>query len=490
MRTAGVLVQQHAEREHVGARVDRLSVDLFRRHIRRRADDHAGLGHVCDRVRSAWRACADAVAWFDNARETEVEDLQAAVTRAHHVFGFEIAVDDAAAVRLGERGRQLARGRNDVLRGRPGARLDLLAQRVTVDELGHDVQLAADFLERVHGADARMRQRRGGARLAAQSLAMRVARQQMGNERLQRDRTIETRIRGQVDATHPAAADFAHDPVRPDGGARRQRFVAEQLRDRLGDRPREKTARAVVMLEQRHDFAKHDGIVGHFARNPRPCLGQVAVHDGVEHVAHAAMLFRCHVTARTRRARSSRRNGRSRSLVSTQFTKQPRARKRPAPLDRRRRHAERIARFFDAQPGEESQLDDARQLGVDLFETFERFVDRRQDRFLVCRERERFAERHAVQAGPPLLGPARPRTLDENLPHRSRRDADEMLLVGPRRAGSGKTQIDLVHERGRLQRLTRTLASHVGCGDAAQLVVHERRELLGARAVTPRRRSG
>ena len=79
----------------------------------------------------------------------------------------------------------------------------------------------------------------------------------------------------------------------------------------------------------------------------------------------------------------------------------------------------------------------------------------------------------------------RARALDENLPHRSRGDADEVPLVVPRRAGARQPQIRLVHERGRLQRLPRPLAPHVGGREAAQLVIDPRREVMYARCDGP-----
>ena len=53
---------------------------------------------------------------------------------------------------------------------------------------------------------------------------------------------------------------------------------------------------------------------------------------------------------------------------SAQLAEQPGARQRPAPLQRRRRHAERVGGLLDAETGEVAQLDDPRLLGVDLLE--------------------------------------------------------------------------------------------------------------------------
>ena len=72
--------------------------------------------------------------------------------------GFRSRCTMPAACALGER-RARARAPSPASRRRrPPARRDLFAQRAAVDELGRDEQLAVDLLERVHRADARMRQ--------------------------------------------------------------------------------------------------------------------------------------------------------------------------------------------------------------------------------------------------------------------------------------------------------------------------------------------
>ena len=115
-----------------------------------------------------------------DAREAEVEHLDAAVRRAHDVFGLEVAMRDAFRVRARERRRELARRRDDRLDRWPLPPGNLVAQRVAFDELGRDVELAVELLERIDGADAGMGQHRGGARFAAQPIAMRGSRVNCG----------------------------------------------------------------------------------------------------------------------------------------------------------------------------------------------------------------------------------------------------------------------------------------------------------------------
>jgi hypothetical protein len=91
-RGAGQIVEEHAaEREHVGARIDQAVVArLLGRHVAGGAEQRAGPGEL-----GAALALGDA----------EVEDLDLIDVAAgeEQVAGLEIAVDDAAGMRHGER---------------------------------------------------------------------------------------------------------------------------------------------------------------------------------------------------------------------------------------------------------------------------------------------------------------------------------------------------------------------------------------------------
>ena len=144
VHAARELVEQHAEREDVDARVGRLAVDLLGRHVGRRADDDAGAGRERRRRRADAPPPGRGVplrgsivpdgAVVDDPREAEVENLQPAVARPHHVLGLEVAMHDAARVRAGQRRRELARGRKDLARRRALAGCDLVAERVAVHD--------------------------------------------------------------------------------------------------------------------------------------------------------------------------------------------------------------------------------------------------------------------------------------------------------------------------------------------------------------------
>lgn len=89
---------------------------------------------------------------------------------------------------LGVRARQgrgkVARGRHDGLDRWPLPFGDLLAQRMALDELRRDVQLSVELLQRIHRADARMRQHRRGARFAAQAVTVKRLARQLRRKRL------------------------------------------------------------------------------------------------------------------------------------------------------------------------------------------------------------------------------------------------------------------------------------------------------------------
>lgn len=150
---------------------------------------------------------------------------------------------------------------------------------------------------------------------------------------------------------------------------------------------------------------------------------------------------------------------------------QPGPRERPSALQRGRRQAQRRGSVLDPEARKESQFDDARLLGIELLEAGKRLVQRRQH---VVRGRtgiDRLVQRHAIQRRPSLRRTARSGTIHQHLPHGARRDRDEVTAVLPRGTGMCQSQVRLVDQSGRLQRLAGRFASHVRGGDPTELVV-------------------
>ena len=90
------LVDHHAQREDVGAVVDRLPADLLGCHIAHRAHDDArtreGVGDLRGLIGPGGA---------DQFGHTEVQDLHASIASEKQVLRLQIAMDDAAVVRRG-----------------------------------------------------------------------------------------------------------------------------------------------------------------------------------------------------------------------------------------------------------------------------------------------------------------------------------------------------------------------------------------------------
>ncbi len=92
-RTGGHLVQDDPEGEDVGARVDGLSLQLLRRHVRDCSHHHAARCHRLGR-----QLGGPFVTLSGELGETEVEDLHLPLGGHHDVARLEIPMDDAPAV--------------------------------------------------------------------------------------------------------------------------------------------------------------------------------------------------------------------------------------------------------------------------------------------------------------------------------------------------------------------------------------------------------
>jgi hypothetical protein len=76
------------------------------------------------------------------------------------------------------------------------------------------------------------------------------------------------------------------------------------------------------------------------------------------------------------------------------------------------------------------------------------------------------------------LRASRSGAIDQNLSHRSRRDADEVMAIVPGRSRTRQPEIGFVNEGRWLQRLAGALATHVRRRDPPQLLVDERRQFV------------
>ena len=195
----GQLVEHDADREQVGARVDRLAADQLRRHVGRAAEQLAGHRQLLV---------------IDDLGDAEVHQLEAAVVPDHHVLGLDVTVDDADLVCVTERDAQSVHDQRRQRGTRTPARVEPLAQRHAVDELG-DEEALDRVLTRVvvDLEDVLVTQPGDCQRLASQPGPRLLARRHVRVQDLDRDLPVEDGVETAVDDRHPAVADLALDLV-------------------------------------------------------------------------------------------------------------------------------------------------------------------------------------------------------------------------------------------------------------------------------------
>ena len=204
------LVEHRAEREHVGAMIDREAAHLLRRHVAERAQDHAGAG------RDAGAARHVALRRVDRLGQTEVEDLDLVVARDHHVLGLEIAMDDAARVRGRNPPGDLQRvGDRAPRRQRAAVRGGRAASRRRTSSVTTNAVPPSRPNSKID-EDVRMREPGDAHRLALEprqraGIRWRAA----AGEDLDGDLAIEPRIARAVDLAHAAGAERGEDLVGP-----------------------------------------------------------------------------------------------------------------------------------------------------------------------------------------------------------------------------------------------------------------------------------
>ena len=212
------LVQDRAEREDVGPRIDPLALGLLRRHVGRRPDDHARLGAQGRCHRGPGVAAGRRL---HQLRQAKVEHLHQALPGDHDVGRLEIAVDDAR----GMRGAECLADLHGVFQGvgeRQPAVLDQLRETLAGHELHDDEVAPAGAIDVVNRDDVRVVERRRGFRLLLEAPCPVGIGDLRRGQHLDRDRPVQAGVTGLVDRAHAAFAELLGDLVGTQPRARRQ----------------------------------------------------------------------------------------------------------------------------------------------------------------------------------------------------------------------------------------------------------------------------
>ena len=128
-------------------------------------------------------------------------------------------MDDAGRVRGGKTVGDL-RGQVERLAERYRTAADEVAQRLALDQFGHDVGDAVVVAGIVEGHDVGMSESRGGAPFLLEAAAPVGALGELGRQDLNRDIAAEAGIVGAVDLAHGALAQLGGDLILTQAGAR------------------------------------------------------------------------------------------------------------------------------------------------------------------------------------------------------------------------------------------------------------------------------
>ena len=203
--------------------IERLSFDLFGRHVWHRADHHPGcryLGRGHHVRRTKHRALLSG--------QSEVEHLHPTVTPQHHVRRLEVAMRDLLLMRrlerVGERDRQFQEPRNGQAGG-GNQRIECLA----LDQLHREELETVGLFSRIDRDDVRVIEGSDSTGFAREAFMSRTVTRHLGGEDFERNITTESRIVSSIDFTHSACSERTRDLVRPKSCPRGQHGESAEL---------------------------------------------------------------------------------------------------------------------------------------------------------------------------------------------------------------------------------------------------------------------
>ncbi len=235
----------------VGLGTHALALGLLGRHVGQRSHHLAG-------CREALRA--------GDAGDPEVHQLGAAprgLLVAHdHVLGLDVAVDDAALVRVREAVAEIGRDLGHVAVAEPAIGPQA-GQGGARDELGHEDRPSIALAELVERDDRRMVEARGGLSLAQDAVGIR------GEDLLEGDLALQALVKGPVHRAHPPGADPLDHPE----SAHHQLVRHDLLRSPAGAAllPSAPSAAAFILWPPNSDLGLHRV----FPRRGRTTTGRI-----------------------------------------------------------------------------------------------------------------------------------------------------------------------------------------------------------------------
>jgi hypothetical protein len=201
-------VQDQAEGPHVASRVDvEIAARLLGAHVRGRAE-HGALHRLHEL----------AARGADRLGDAEVEDLghhvAAVVEGEEDVPGLEIAVDDAAVVRLVEAARDERDPRGGLARAEAALALEAVVHALAFEHLHHDVGRAVVGLTHVVDVDdGGVLELAARLRFVEEALQGLVVRREALEQELHREVAIRQLVARGPDGPHPTGAEQPEEPV-------------------------------------------------------------------------------------------------------------------------------------------------------------------------------------------------------------------------------------------------------------------------------------
>lgn len=161
------------------------------------------------------------------------------------------------------------------------------------------------------------------------------------------------------------------------------------------------------------------------------------------------------------------------------MTQQPGATEGPVALEGGKGDAERFGCLRLCEPGEESQLNHACGPRIYLLEPLERFVQFQQILITRFRQPVHFGQCELYALAAALFGLPVPRMIDEDASKLPGGHGEKMRPILPLNRCVQQFEEQLIDEGSRLKRMVGTLPAQVAGGDASQLLIHGRDQLVG-----------